>query len=158
EPPAIREKVRAKVAALDPALESNLPALLALLDVSPEDSPWQALDPTQRRQRILDAVKRLWLREAEVQPLLLVVEDLHWLDAETQAVLDSWVESLRRARLCLLVDYRPEYQHAWSSKTAYSQLRLDPLSPESAQELLRTLLGEDPDLDRLTARLLERTG
>src|SRR5262249_23322190 len=67
------------------------------------------------------------------------------------------VESLRTARLCLLVDYRPEYQHAWSSKTAYTQLRLDPLSSESAQELLRTLLGEDPELERLTALLLERT-
>ena len=101
-----------------------------------EDGAWQALDPSQRRQRTLDAVKRLWLREAQVQPLLLVVEDLHWIDAETQALLDSLVESLPAARLCLLVDYRPEYQHAWSSKTAYTQLRLDPLSPESAQALL----------------------
>ena len=157
DPPAIREKVRGQLAALDPALESNLSALLALLDVSPEDSPWQALDPSQRRQRMLDAVKRLWLREAQVQPLLLVVEDLHWVDAETQALLDSLVESLRTARLCLLVDYRPEYQHAWSSKTAYTQLRLDPLPPESAQELLRTLLGEDPGLEQLTALLIERT-
>ena len=157
DPPAIREKVRGQLVTLDPALEGNLPALLALLDVSPEDSPWQALDPSQRRQRMLDAVKRLWLRMAQVQPLLLVVEDLHWVDAETQAWLDSLVESLRTAPLCVLVDYRPEYQHAWSSKTAYTQLRLDPLSPESAQELLRTLLGGDPGLERLTALLLERT-
>jgi transcriptional regulator with AAA-type ATPase domain/tetratricopeptide (TPR) repeat protein len=157
DPPAIREKVRGHLATLDRALESNLPALLALLDVSPEDSRWQALDPHQRRQRILDAIKRLWLREAQVQPLLLVIEDLHWVDTETQAVLDSLVESLSTARLCLLVDYRPEYQHAWSSKVAYTQLHLDPLSPESAQELLRTLLGGDPGLEQLTALLLERT-
>ena len=157
DPPAIREKVRGQLATLDPALASSLPALLALLDVSPEEGPWQALDPSQRRQRTLDAVKRLWLREAQVQPLLLVVEDLHWIDAETQALLDSLVESLRAAPLCLLVDYRPEYQHAWSSQTAYTQLRLDPLSPESAQALLRTLLGGGPGLERLTALLLERT-
>ena len=70
------------------------------------------LDPPQRRQRTLDAVKRLLLRESQVQPLLLVFEDLHWIDAETQALLDSLVESLPTARVLLLVNYRPEYQHA----------------------------------------------
>ena len=92
-----------------------------------EDAAWQALDPPQRRQRTLDAVKRLLLRESQVQPLLLVFEDLHWIDAETQALLDSLVESLPTARLLLLVNYRPEYQHGWGSKTYYPQLRLDPL-------------------------------
>ena len=62
-------------------------------------------------------------------PLLLVFEDLHWIDAETQALLDSLVESLPTARLLLLVNYRPEYQHGWGSKTYYTQLRLDPLPP-----------------------------
>ena len=97
------------------------------------------------------------LREAQVQPLLLVLEDLQWIDSETQAFLDGLVESLPTARLCLLVDYRPEYQHGWGNKTAYSQLRLDPLPPESAHALLRTLLGDDPGLERLTALLVERT-
>ena len=80
--------------------------------------------------------KRLLLRESQEQPLLLVFEDLHWIDAETQALLDSLVESLPTARLLLLVNYRPEYQHGWGSKTYYTQLRLDPLPPESADELL----------------------
>ena len=106
--------------------------------------PWQALDPAQRRQRTLDAVKRLLLRESQVQPLLLVFEDLHWIDTETQALLDSLVESLPTARMLLLVNYRPEYQHGWGSKTYYSQLRLDPLPPESAEELLDALLGRRP--------------
>ena len=89
-------------------------------------SPLLTLDPPQRRQRTLDALKRLLLRESQVQPLLLVFEDLHWIDAETQALLDSLVESLPTARLLLLVNYRPEYQHGWGSKTYYTQLRLDP--------------------------------
>ena len=72
--------------------------------------------------------KRLLLRESQVQPLLLVFEDLHWIDAETQALLDSLVESLPTARLLLLVNYRPEYEHGWGSKTYYRQLRLDPLA------------------------------
>jgi transcriptional regulator with AAA-type ATPase domain/tetratricopeptide (TPR) repeat protein len=157
-PQEIREKVRGRLHALDLSLGSNLDALLALLDIPVEDGvAWQALDPAQRRQRTLDALKRLWLREAQINPLLFVVEDLHWVDAETQAWLDSLVESLPTTRLCLVVDYRPEYQHGWGSKPAYTQLRLDPLSRESAQMFLRTLLGDTPELERLTALLIERT-
>ena len=74
-----------------------------------EDAAWAALDPPQRRRQTLDAVKRLLLRESQEQPLLLVFEDLHWIDSETQALLDSLVESLPTARILLLVNYRPEY-------------------------------------------------
>ena len=90
----IREKVTGKLLTLDKSLESTLPALLALLDVPVDDPAWQALDPFQRRQRTLDAVKRLLLRESQVQPLILLLEDLHWIDSETQAILESLVDSL----------------------------------------------------------------
>ena len=86
-----------------------------------------------------------------MQPLLLVFEDLHWTDSETQALLDSLVESLPTARLLLLVNYRPEYQHGWGGKTYYTQLRLDPLPPESAEELLQALLGDDAGLEPLNS-------
>jgi tetratricopeptide (TPR) repeat protein len=125
--------------------------------VLPDDSPFRTLDPSQRRQRLLAALKRVLLRESQVQPLLLVFEDLHWIDAETQALLDSLVESLPTARLLLLVNYRPEYQHGWGSKTYYAQLRLDPLPPASADEFLQTLLGDDPSLAPLTQLLIART-
>jgi predicted ATPase len=152
----IREKVTGKLLTLDRALEPTLPALLALLDVPIDDAPWQALDPAQRRQRTLDAVKSLLLRESQNQPLLVVFEDLHWIDAETQALLDSLVESLPTARLLLLVNYRPEYQHGWSSKTYYIQLRLDALPPESVGDLLQVLLGEDHALEPLKRFLVRR--
>ena len=106
----------------------------------------EALDPPRRRQRTLEAGTRLVRRESQVQPLVVVFEDLHWIDTETQAVLDSLVDSLPAASLLLLVNYRPEYQHLWGSKTYYSQLRLDPLPAESAEEFLRGLLGDDPGL------------
>ena len=157
DPGQIRDKVTARILALDRALEPSLSALLALLDVPVDDDPWQKLDPQRRRQRTLDAIERLWLHEARVQPVLLVMEDLHWVDSETQALLDRLVERLPTARLCLLVDYRPEYQHRWGSKTSYTQQRLDPLPPESARELLRSLLGADAGLEGLTALLIEQT-
>jgi class 3 adenylate cyclase len=153
----IREKVTGKLLTLDKALEPTLPAFLTLLDVEVEDPAWQALDPPRRRQRTLDAIKRLLLREAREQPLLLVFEDLHWIDSETQALLDNLVESLPTARVLLLVNYRPEYEHRWGNKSYYTQLRLDPLGAESAEELLRALLGNDAGLDPLRQLLIERT-
>jgi class 3 adenylate cyclase len=152
----MRAKVLGRVLGLDRALEPLVPPLLALLDVPVEDPAWQNLDSSQRRQRTLDAVKRLLLRESQVQPLLVVFEDLHWVDEETQALLDSLVETLGSARLQLLVTYRPEYEHRWGSKTAYSQLRLDTLLAESAAELLAALLGLDPGLAPLTQMLVRR--
>jgi tetratricopeptide (TPR) repeat protein len=149
--------VAGKVLSLDRALEPSLPALLSLLEVPVEDEAWGRLDPPQRRQRTLDAVKRLLLRESQVQPLMLLFEDLHWIDAETQVLLDSLVESLPTARLLLLVNYRPEYQHLWGSKTYYTQLRLDPLRSESAEDLLQALLGADGALQPLKQLLIERT-
>ena len=103
------------------------------------------------------ALKRLLLRESQVQPLLLIFEDLHWIDAETQALLDTLVDSLPTAHLVLLVNYRQEYQHGWGSKTFYTQLRLDPLPPASADAFLQALLGNDPSLTPLKQLLIERT-
>jgi class 3 adenylate cyclase/predicted ATPase len=153
----IREKVAGKLVTLDTALGPTLPAFLTLLDIPVEEASWQALDPPQRRQRTLEAMKRLVLRESQVQPLLLVVENLHWIDAETQAFLDSVIESLPTGRILLLVNYRPDYQHGWGSRTYYMQLRLDPLPRESAEELLDVLVGDDASLHPLRRMLIERT-
>ncbi len=117
----------------------------------------------QRRRRTQEALKRVLLRESQEQPLLLVFEDLHWIDSETQAVLDLLVESLPTVRVLLLVNYRPEYQHGWGSKTCYTQLRLDPLPEASAEALLQGLLGDDggatgrSPLQSLTQLLIART-
>src|SRR5881628_401084 len=153
----IRERVAGKLVTLDRTLEPLVTPLLALLDVPVDDAAWGALDPPQRRQRTLEAVKRLLLRESQVQPLLLLFEDLHWIDSESQALLDGLIESLPTARILLLVTYRPEYQHAWGSKTYYTELSIDPLPRESAEELLTALLGRDGSLETLKRVLIERT-
>ena len=153
----IREKVTGKLLSLDRQLEPCVFPILWLLDVPIEDEHWERLDPPQRRQRILDGVKRLLLRESQVQPLVVLFEDLHWIDAETQAFLDSLVESLPTARLLLLVNYRPEYRHGWGGKTYYRQLQINPLAPESAEALLDALLGNDTALAPLKRLMIERT-
>jgi class 3 adenylate cyclase/tetratricopeptide (TPR) repeat protein len=156
-PRAVREKMTGKLLALDRALVSSLPALLSLFDVPPDDASWQRLNPVQRRRRTLDAVKRLLLRESQVQPLLVIFEDLHWIDGETQALLDSLVDGVPTARFVLLINYRPEYEHRWSNKPYYTQLRLDPLPRETAHDFLDALLGSDPSLQTVKTLLIERT-
>ena len=153
----VREKLTGKLLALEETFRPHLVPLLALLDVPIDDDKWNPLDPVQKRMRTLDACKRLILREAQVQPLVLVFEDLHWIDGESQALLDGLVESLPTVQLLLLVNFRPEYPPRWSNKTYYTQLRIDPLAGESAEELLRTLLGTDPSIQPLAELLIERT-
>src|SRR4029453_7757478 len=118
---------------------------------------WGALDPSPRHRRTLEALIRLLLREAERQPVLVLVEDLHWIDAETQALLDSLVEAIGPARLLLLVSYRPEYRHGWTGAPHYRELRREPLAGAGAERLLDALLGANPALVEPRRLLLQRT-
>ena len=154
---SIREKVTGKLLTLDESFRAMVPAFLSVLEEASDDAAWEALDPGQRRRRTVDGLRRMLLRESQIQPLCLVFEDLHWVDADTQGLLDALVEGLPTARILLLVNYRPEYRHGWGSKVCYSQLRLDPLPPESAEELLGAMLGDDDDLAPLKRLLVTRT-
>jgi class 3 adenylate cyclase/tetratricopeptide (TPR) repeat protein len=152
----IRQKVAGAIARLDPALEAMLPDLLGLFEPPPDDRLAGA-ESARRRRQTLDAVLRLLLRESQQRVLLLVVEDLHWIDSETQAFLDLLVESLPAARVLLLITYRPEYWHEWSNRGHFTQLRVDPLEAGRADELLTGLVGDDASLDALKVSLLRRT-
>jgi len=122
-----REKVGGKVLMLDRSLEDTLPYLFALLGIDDPTAALQQMDPQVRRRRTFEALKRLFFRESLNQPLLLIFEDLHWIDSETQGVLDVLSEGVASARILLLVNYRPEYRPEWGQKTYYTQLRLAPL-------------------------------
>ncbi|HXV81529.1 MAG TPA: AAA family ATPase [Candidatus Binatia bacterium] len=171
---AIREQVVMHILELDNMLKYTIPPVLSLLGALPDEvkpSPaWTqfkeiidatdryiAMDPQQRRRYTFDAIKRVLIRESQRQPLLIVFEDLHWIDSETQAFLDSLIDSLPVAHILLLVDYRPEYGHGWGDKTFYTQLRVDPLQPASTEELLQYLLGSNKDLVPLKELLIQRT-
>jgi len=135
-----REKVNGKVVTLDRTLEDTLPYLFSLLGIVEGDDPLAQMDGQLRKRRTLEAIKRILLRESLNQPLMVIFEDLHWIDEATQEFLNLLADSLGTAKLLLLVNYRPEYSHKWNSKTYYTQLRLDPLGRESAEEMLTALL------------------
>ena len=170
----IREQVVMHILELDNMLKDAIPPLLFLLGALPDEANpppalarfkavveaterYLGMDPQQRRLCTFEALKRVLIRESQRQPVLIVFEDLHWIDSETQAFLDSLVESLPMARILLLVDYRPEYSHGWGDKSYYTQLRVDPLQPGSAEELLQYLLGSNKDLVPLKQLLIQRT-
>jgi predicted ATPase len=152
-----REKITGKVLALDRTLEDTLIYLFSLLGVSDATDPLTQMDPQIRQRRTLEAVKRLLLRESFNQPLIVVFEDLNWIDAGTQVFLTLLVDALATARILLLVNYRPEYRHEWGNKTYYTQLRLDPLGRESCEEMLTALLGDGAELGPLTRLIIEKT-
>lgn len=170
---ATRTKILQRMMALDPSLRAAAPAILALLDAMPDGSAadlagydgvaeaiaaFERAELQQRRTQTFDALKQLLLRESEAQPLLVLFEDLHWIDSETQTFLDLLVESVPAARMLLLVNYRPGYSHLWAARDYYMLIRLEPLPPSGADELLASLVGEGSELASLRELLIKRTG
>ena len=152
-----REKVAGNVLTLDRSLEDTIPYLFSLLGIVEGDDPLAQMDAQVRKRRTLEAIKRILVRESLNQPLMVIFEDLHWIDEQTQEFLNLLADSIGTAKLLLLVNYRPEYSHQWNSKTYYTQLRLDPLGKESADEMLTALLGDGKDLIPLKRLVIERT-
>src|SRR6266851_4775616 len=152
-----REKVAGKIAILDRSLEDTLPYLFTLLGIVEGEGPLAQMDGQVKKRRTLEAIKRIVLRESLNQPLMVIFEDLHWLDEHTQDLLNLLADSIGTAKVLLLINYRPEYSHQWNSKTYYTQLRLDPLGKESADEMLSALLSDGKDLIPLKRLIIERT-
>ncbi len=154
---ARREKVRTVLAVLDPALSEVLPYLLGLLGIQDTPDPLAQMNAQIKKRRTLDAIKRILLRESLNQPLIVMFEDLHWIDEQTQEFLNLLADSIANAKVLLLVNYRPQYSHHWNSKTYYTQLRLDPLGKKSADEMLAALLGDGAELAPLKRLIIEKT-
>jgi class 3 adenylate cyclase/tetratricopeptide (TPR) repeat protein len=154
---ARRAKVTGNVLTLDKSLEDALPYLFALLGIVEGEDPLAQMEAAIRKRRTLDAIKRILLRESLNEPLIVMFEDLHWIDEQTQEFLNLLADSLANAKVLLMVNYRPQYRHDWGSKTYYTQLRLDPLGKKSADEMLAALLGDGADLEALKRTIIERT-
>src|SRR6201988_3286091 len=151
------EKVEAQARGLDPALAETLPYILSLLGIAGAGASLAMMDAQIRRRRTLEALKRISIRESLKQPLVVIFEDLHWIDAETQELLDLLVDSVASGRILMLVNYRPEYRPEWGNRTCYPQLRVDPLVGQSADEMVHALLGPDAGLQSLKQLIIEKT-
>ena len=158
DPATRREKVAKHIGAFNSSLETALPYLLALLEIEDDKERLAGMDPQLRRSRTFEAVVRLLLAEASQHPLILIFEDLHWLDDESQALLDLLVESMANSRILLLVNYRPEYALHWGDKTYCHLLRLESLERDSADEMLSAILGKSIELLPLKQLIIETTG
>src|SRR5712692_4532981 len=152
-----RAKIEARLSGLDPALSDTLALLYTLMGLHEGTDPIAQMDPQIKFRRTLEAIKRILLRESLNQPLVVIFEDLHWIDSQTQELLDLLTESIASARVLLLFNYRPEYRHEWTNKSYYTQLRLDTLSEEGAAAMLSALLGEGVELVPLKRLVIERT-
>jgi class 3 adenylate cyclase/tetratricopeptide (TPR) repeat protein len=157
-PDAIRERVSRRLAVLDESLTPLLAPLLTLLDPVIDTARTSTAPSPANRQHMLEAVKRLLFVESMRQPLLLVLEDLHSVDPGSQALIDGLVDDLSTARCMLLVSYRPEYQDGWNNNSYYTQVRIDPLGPAAAGEILDSLVGTGAELEPIKQLVIRKTG
>jgi class 3 adenylate cyclase/tetratricopeptide (TPR) repeat protein len=153
----VQARVRSRLTTADPQLLPFTTAFLGLLDAPVEDRAWAGLDPDERRQRSRQALTQLLVAESLRQPTVLVIEDLQWIDAESQAFLENLVDQLPPSRLLLLVTYRPEYRHGWARLGYYVEVPVLSLQGSSADELVKTLLGGDPSLTSVRHLVVHRT-
>jgi adenylate cyclase len=157
-PQVARNKIAGALLLLDREFEAALPLLFDFLGVSDPDRPSPSLAASERERRIFGVIARLLELRGERQPGVILIEDLHWIDGGTEALLTHAAELAERTRMLLLVNFRPEYSAGWMQRSSYQQLPLRALGAEAIGELLRHLLGEDPSLARLPGRIRERTG
>jgi class 3 adenylate cyclase/tetratricopeptide (TPR) repeat protein len=150
---AYREKLKDSIIRLDPAFEASLPFLEDLLALKVEDKTYARMEPDQRRWKTIDAVKNVLIKQSQQKPLVLAIEDLHWIDKSSEELLSRLIiESIVSAKILLLCMYRPEYSHRWVELSYYNRLGLTQLTPKSTTELVEALLEEgsvDEDLKKL---------
>jgi class 3 adenylate cyclase/tetratricopeptide (TPR) repeat protein len=151
----IAHRVADGIERMDQLYAPFLPALLSLLDLNSDDREWKRLEPSERRYQVMEAIKTLTLRQAHATPLVILVEDVHWVDAESRLVLQNLVAAIGQARILLLVTQRPEA--VWTDQ-AFTRLELSPLSEAASQQLLGPLMGDHISLVGIKRRILAQAG
>jgi class 3 adenylate cyclase/tetratricopeptide (TPR) repeat protein len=139
-----REKVRLSLTNLDSSLQDALPYLYDLFGIAEFNDPLNQTHPLIKRARTLDAVKRIILTESHKRPLVLIFEDVQWVDAQSRSLLDLLADSIADADVLLVVTYRREFKSEWRGKENYSEVALQPLDVTTAEQLLSTLT---PDVE-----------
>ena len=152
----LQRKLKESISSLDEKLLSSLPCFQDLLSLKVEEEAYLKLEAKQRRDRIFEAIRDLLLRESQNKPLMLAIEDLHWIDRPSQELLDYLIGWLANARILLLLLYRPEYAHPWGNKSYYNRIGLDQLSLPSSAELVAALLEGGKVAPELRQLILNR--
>ena len=153
-----KKKVREKLSRLDEKLSSSITSFHDLLSVEVEDEKYLQIDPQQRKKQIFEAIRDLLIRESHVRPLLLAVEDLHWIDKTSQEFLDYLIGWMANTRILLVLLYRPEYTHNWGNKSYYAQIGLAQMSTGTSAELVHAILEEGEVVAELRELILGRAG
>jgi class 3 adenylate cyclase len=153
-----REKIAGRMVLLDQKFAEALPLLFDFLGVADPQDPAPRLDPEARQRQLIGVMRQVIQSVSEAQPMVTLIEDLHWLDAASGEFLEHMVDAQAGSRRLLLVNFRPEYRAEWMQKSWYRQIPLTPLGPEAIAELLADLLGTDPSIAALTGPIHARTG
>jgi class 3 adenylate cyclase/tetratricopeptide (TPR) repeat protein len=152
-PDAVAKRIREQIVSLDPNLARFLPAISSVLDVNVADQEWKNLEPTEKRQAIIEAITALILFQERRTPLLIVVEDVHWIDSETRIILHNLLSLLRGLRIFLVMTQRPEGNLA---DPDLLRLELSALAEGASQEMLDRLIGRDVTLQSIRNRLVAK--
>jgi class 3 adenylate cyclase/tetratricopeptide (TPR) repeat protein len=155
--PEARQKIAGAVLLIDPGLTESLPLLFEFLGVPDPQQPISRLDPEARQERLVATVMKLVEAGSRREPVVFLIEDLHWADEASEAFLESLVEIAPRTRTLVLLNFRPEYQADWMKKSWYRALALAPLDDAAIRELLGDLLGDDPSTRELHEALCQQT-
>jgi class 3 adenylate cyclase/tetratricopeptide (TPR) repeat protein len=156
--PVIKEKMASIILRFDEKLQSNLPPLQDVLSLNVEDQNYTNCEPQHKKNMIFESIRDLLILESQNKPLVLIIEDLHWIDKTSEQLLDYIIGRLANTPILMILLYRPEYVHKWGSKTYYSKIGLRQLTSQSSAELIRAILYDcdiDPELEAL---ILNRSG
>ena len=152
----IKKKMEGKVLRLDEKLEGILPSFYELLSLRVEEEAYRKLEPKQKRERTFEAIRDLLVRESQNRPIILVVEDLHWIDKTSEDFLSYLIGWLAHAHVLLILPYRPEYTHPWGSKSYYTKIGLDQLPTTTSAELVQSILDREEVVPELRELILNR--
>jgi len=152
----VRKKVSEKILALHENLENGISPILELLSLKAEDEGYTSLDPKDKKDRTFEAIRDVLIRQSRKKPLVLTIEDLHWIDNTTQEFINYLIDWVPGSRILLLLLYRPEYTHQWGSKSFYTKVGLDQLGPESSLELIKAILQESDAAEDLKELIINK--
>jgi adenylate cyclase len=151
---AVREKIAGRMLLIDEGFREVLPLLFEFFGVPDPERPAPRMDPEARQRQIAGVLRRL-VQSGETA--INLIEDLHWMDSASEALLEEWVDATSGGKGLLLLNFRPEYHAEWMRKSWYQQLPLAPLGPEAIRELLDDLLGSDASVEGLSEAIRQRT-